>query len=42
MQDRSRVVESEPPFLAGASARKKAAPSLTFGKYIKERNNTKL
>ena len=30
-QDRSRVVKPEPPFLAGASAREKAAPALTFG-----------
>ena len=29
-QDRSRVVKPEPPFLAGASAREKAAPALTF------------
>ena len=27
MQDRSRVVEPEPPFLAGASARKKGCSS---------------
>ena len=43
MSDRSRVVELEPPFLAGANARKKAAPALTFDNiHIKKKNNTKL